>query len=326
MKQLGFLLPNNHKVQPVILDCCMGVDGSGPPGIIGTNINNKIDRKHSTTILKSITRHKKIGNFGAPIWLPSGWAKTQYGFPLPKKFCYTNIGGGSTVNSFGLTNDGFDHFMNYIDFYEDKIIPSIFIEFGTGSKEDILKAEISAIYMGNAIKNNQIIGNLSKIMAVVLNISCPNDNKGVPKVSNEKIAKVIKAFKDSIGNMPIGIKYSYMQDISLAVTINREVEIAFHQAINTIPFRPLFGNKKFSFLSHIGHGGVSGPAITQKAQEYAIKLRLALGSDVKIIGSGGISTLDDAKRRAEYCDAIGMAVLVHKNTELANKIIHYSNS
>jgi len=328
-KQLGIVLPNNFVINPVVLDCCLGVDGYGPPGLFKPTYNKKINRRQSTTVLKSITRFEKVGNFGAPIWWPNGWSMTQYGFPLPKKFCYTPIGGGSTTNSFGLTNDGFDDFMYNVVFCDEFIIPSIFLEFGTGSDEDLLKAELAAIYMGQALKENHFIGKsgginkLSRVIAVILNVSCPNDANGVCLISNEKIAKVIKAFKDSIGDIPIGVKYSYMQDISLAVTINREVDIAFHQAINTIPFRALFGYKKFSPLSHIGHGGVSGPAITQKALEYVKKLRTALGPDVKIIGGGGISNLNDAIERVKWCDAIAMGILVNKNTDEANKIIDY---
>lgn len=328
MKKLGFILSNGHKIKPVVLDCCLGVDGYGPPGLFGPTLNNLIDRKNSTTILKSITRHKKVGNFGSPIYLPSGWAMTDYGFPLPKKLCYTPIGWNSTTNSFGLTNNGFDDFMNNVKFKEEFIIPSIFIEFGTGSDEDLLKAEINAIYMGKAIKDNQLIGipntfGLSKIIAVVINVSCPNDKHGVCLISNEKIVKVIKSFKEAIGNVPIGVKYSYMQDISLAVTIEREVDIAFHQAINTVPFKVVFGNKKFSPLSHIGHGGVSGKAIKDMAINYVMKLRSALGPDVKIIGGGGISDLINAQERALCCDTIALGILVNRNTKEANKIINY---
>lgn len=317
--ELGFTLKNGFEIKPVVLDCCLGIDGFGPPGLFGTVLNDKIDRKCSTTILKSITRYPKVGNFGSSIFDKTGWSKTNYGFYLPKKLCYLPIGGGSTVNSFGLTNDGFDSFFK-TKFAENYIIPSIFLEFGSCSDENIAKVKEDAFYMGKALMrfSNESIDII--LAAVVLNISCPNHG-GIPLLL-DVIVDTVKIFKEAIGSIPVGIKYSYMQDISLAVELDRNVEIAFHQAINTVPFKVVFGDKAFSPLSHIGHGGVSGPAITTMATNYVIMLRNAL-PNAKIIGGGGISNLADAVVRSQYCDAIAMGILVNKNTSLANSIIKY---
>jgi dihydroorotate dehydrogenase len=322
MDKLGFRLPNGNLIRGVVLDCSLGIRGAGPPSFFaGDSMNIDIDRKNSTTILKSITAGPKEGNFGAPWYLPRGWAMTDYGFPLPKKLCYVNTENNSTVNSFGLSNDGFDDFMQIHNFYQKTIIPSIFLEFGKGSKDEIKKVLSSAIYMADKLR----IGytkNGFRIKAVVLNISCPNDENGVC-VFEDEIVKVVKAFKDKLGHyIPIGIKYSYMQNISLAKTLDSEVYIAFHQAINTIPFKVVYGDKKFSWLSHIGHGGVSGPDITKMALEYGIKLREA-NLRGKLILGGGISTLDDAIERAKYADAIAIGILVNKDTNKANEIIKY---
>ncbi|MDD2871697.1 MAG: hypothetical protein PHS49_06955 [Candidatus Gracilibacteria bacterium] len=321
MKDKGFTLSNGFRIKPVVLDCCMGVQGFGPPGLFGTSKNKIIDRKNSTTILKSITRHPKVGNFGASMFSRSGWAMTDYGFPLPKKLCYLPIGGGSTVNSFGLTNDGFDNFLT-LDFAEDYVIPSIFLEFGRGEKEDIVRVAEEAQYMGKNLREKFSKRKGVKLAAVVLNISCPNSGHGVCLITNE-IVEVVKIFKEAIGDIPVGIKYSYLQDVSLAVKLSRKVDIAFHQAINTIPYKLVFGDKKFSPLSHIGHGGVSGPDIKNKALNYTIKLRTALGPDVIIIGSGGVSTVEDAMERALCCHAIALGILVNSNTDKANEIIKY---
>ena len=113
-----------------------------------------------------------------------------------------------------------------------------------------------------------------------------------------------------------------MQNISLAVAIDEAVDIAFHQAINTIPFNVVYGEEKISPLSHIGGGGVSGPAITKMALDYGKRLREAL-PNAKLILGGGITTLEDAIQRAKYADAIALGILVNKNTAEANKIIEY---
>lgn len=324
MEKKGFVLSNGFRIKPVVLDCCLGVDGYGPPGLFGNTINDLIDRKNSTTICKSITRHPKVGNFGSSILSKSGWAMTEYGFPLPKKLCYLPIGADSTVNSYGLTNDGIDDFVN-MDFANNYVIPSIFLEFGKGEKEDIARVKQDAQYMGEKLREKFKKRRDVKLVAVVLNISCPNSGHGVCLISNE-IVEVVKIFKEAIGNIPVGIKYSYLQDISLAKMLHENVEIEFHQAINTIPFKLIFGDDKFSPLSHIGHGGVSGPAIKDKALNYAMKLRSALGPDAKIIGGGGISNLISAQERALCCDSIAIGILVNRNTIEANKIIaHFAN-
>ena len=330
MNNLGFELPNGFKINPVLLDCCLDVDGFGSPGIFLDTRNNEIDRENSTTILKSITRHPRIGNYGTSILSKKGWAMTDYGFPLPKMLCYTPIGGGSTVNSVGLTNDGFDNFLN-MEFAQEYIIPSIFFEFGKGSKNEVKKAINAARYMGEKLRAKFCLtsnSNLSTwdgktyfLAAVVINISCPNDGNGVIQYLDD-IVEVVKAFKNAIGDVPIGIKYSYVQDIQLAIILEKEVDIAFHQAINSIPFRMVFDYYKFSPLSHIGHGGVSGTAIKEHSLDYLIRLRCALPK-AKIISGGGISNIADALERLPYCDAIALGILVNKNPTEANEIINH---
>lgn len=325
MKKLpGITLSNGYHINSVVLDCCLGIDGFGPPGLFKTKVNNKIDRKNSTTILKSVTRFPKIGNYGSPWYLPNGWAMTDYFFPLPKKFCYTKLDDGSTVNSFGLSNDGIDDLNQNIKFHpsllKDGIIISIFIEFGKGTKEDIENAKAKAIYIANLLKK-ELTASGYKIKAVIVNISCPNDGDGVC-IFEDEIVETIKILKNNISPVPVGIKYSYMQNISLAVRLDKEAGIDFHQAINTIPFKEVYGDNKFSPLSHIGHGGVSGTAITEMALDYGKRLREALPK-AKLILGGGITNLEEAKERAKYADAIAIATLVEDDTKEANKIISY---
>jgi len=322
MKKLGITLSNGFKIKPVVIDCALGTRGYGPPGPFGMTIkNNKINRKDSTTILKSITRYPEEGNFGAPIYLPRGWSMSEYGFPLPRMFCYTPLPGGNTVNSVALTNDGFDKFTQTEKFATEYIIPSIFIKFGQGTKSEIEKAKEEARYMGHMLKKRFPKKNVI-LAAVILNISCPNDNQTILKLMDE-IVEVVGIFKYHLGDIPLGVKYSYMQDISLAKKLSEKVDIEFHQAINTIPYRVVYGNDKFSPLSHIGNGGVSGPIIKQKAQGYCAKLRCALGPDVNIIGGGGISSIDDAEERFKYANSIAMGILVNRDTQKANDIIDY---
>jgi dihydroorotate dehydrogenase len=122
--------------------------------------------------------------------------------------------------------------------------------------------------------------------------------------------------------IPLGFKLSYMQDIQLAVEINEYVE--FIQAINTIPWKVIFPNKK-SPLAHIGGGGISGKHITKYAYGYIKRLRKAL-PDSKIIGGGGITDIETALSFSEYCDAIAFATLIHNNRPMADNIIErFSN-
>ena len=317
----GIKLSNGHIIKPIVLDCCMGTTGEGPPSILGKiSKNTIIDTDNSTIVLKSITRYPKVGNFGSSIFSKDGWAMSKIGIPFPKKFCYFSLF-GLTINSFGLTNQGIDDFLNTdwltIRKIRKPVIISLFVEFGEGSEADIEKAYENAVYM---MKKIDIVCDKNLLIAVIFNASCPNVKEGVCNTS-DAIIECANKMKKAAPNIPLGVKLSYVQPVQLGVRLNMETEIDFIQGINTVPWNTHFPNK-VSPLSHIGGGGISGPQITSKALDYIIRLR-ELIPDAKIIGGGGISNLEDVKVRARFVDSISIAVLVNQKPDIVNKIINY---
>ena len=321
----GIKLSNGHTIKPVVLDCCLGTTGEGPPSLFGgISQNLVIDKLNSTIVLKSITRNPKIGNFGSSIFSKDGWAKSGFfGIPFPKKFCYISLF-GRTRNAFGLTNKGIDDFLHndwrVIVRRGTPVIISVFIEFNSATESDIKQAYEDAEYMMEQInyrcKKNYLI-------AVIFNASCPNVSAGVCKTS-DAIVECARRMKKTAPEIPLGVKLSYVQPVELGVRLYNEANVDFLQGINTIPFKVMYPNR-ISLLSHIGGGGISGPEITAKALEYVSRLRELL-PDAKIIGSGGISTLDDAIQRVKVVDSIAIANLVNKNSHIANIIIkHFFN-
>ena len=52
-------------------------------------------------------------------------------------------------------------------------------------------------------------------------------------------------------------------------------------------------------VEHIGAGGLSGRPLTERSESVLRSLRARVGADLTLIGVGGITTLDDARRRLE---------------------------
>ena len=324
-KTKGIELPNGKKIKPVVLDCCLGTTGEGPPSIFGgISKNLVIDTDNATIILKSITREPEVGNFGSSIFSTDGWAMSSFGIPLPKKLCYFSLF-GITINSFGLTNEGIDKFFEdewfWIELIGKPVIISVFVKFGSATEIEIRKAYSDGEYMMKKIREKTAGGKL--LVAVIFNASCPNIKEGVCSTS-DAIVECAKRMKKATPEIALGVKLSYVQPTSLAVRLHNEAKVDFLQGINTIPWKVLFPRLP-SILSHIGGGGISGPLIRRKALEYVTELRKLI-PDAKIIGGGGISNLKDAKARSEVVDVLAIGVLVNKRPRTANKIIEYFKS
>jgi len=324
-KTQGIQLPNGNVIKPVVIDCSLGTTGEGPPSIFGgVSHNNVINTDDATIILKSITRFRKPGNFGSSIFSIDGWAMSSFFIPLPKKFCYFSFL-GLTINSFGLTNEGVDEFFENdwktIVRIGKKVIISIFVEFGSGSEDDIQQAYENAVYMMNKIEEKTAVSDL--LVAVIFNASCPNLKEGVCSTT-DGIVECAKRMKEATPGIALGVKLSYVQPVSLGVRLHKEAKVDFLQGINTIPWKILFPRLP-SILSHIGGGGISGPLIRQKALEYVTELRRLI-PDAKIIAGGGISSLEDAIERSEIADVLAIGILVNKKPNLVNTIIYHFNN
>ena len=56
-------------------------------------------------------------------------------------------------------------------------------------------------------------------------------------------------------------------------------------------------NSPAATVEEIGAGGLSGRPLTQRSEEVVRLLRERVGPDLTLVGVGGITTVDDARRR-----------------------------
>ena len=187
------------------------------------------------------------------------------------------------LNSIGLQNDGIESFLNdhlpKIKDMNDNIILSFFGESCEEFKELALAVKI--------VKTN--------ILAVELNLSCPNVEKGGMIFCSmpEEVEKITNAVKEIL-NISVIVKLSPNTDDVIMIKSAKRAKNGGAEAISLINtlvgtavdienIKPRLGNVL---------GGLSGPAI----KPIALAKVYTLGNEniLPIIGMGGICTWNDA--------------------------------
>lgn len=196
----------------------------------------------------------------------------------PPRLCETSSG---LLNSIGLQNEGIDYFINeQLPIIRELKISIILSILGTSSSEF---SEIAS----------KIIKIEHELIAVELNLSCPNVNKGgitlgsVPDSVEEVTAVVRKTL-----NIPVIVKLSPNNDNLQEIAKRAKnggascvslMNTLIGMAIDIDTFKPKLGNVI---------GGLSGPAIKPVAIAKIFSLYKA--DILPIIGMGGIFDWQDA--------------------------------
>jgi len=218
---------------------------------------------------KEIERLWKISLLGA--FVTKGLSIEPYrGNPQPR-ICELGYG---LLNRVGLQNIGIKRFLaEYIEFFEKRKTPIIINIFGFTEEEYIECAKA--------------IGNHSIVLAIEINLSCPNIKEGGILFGKdpEAIRRIIKGTK-SVTNIPLICKLS--QEVTDIIEIARcayEAGADGLTLINTIP-GATFDRGRFI------RGGVSGPFL----KSFALKAihDCANSVPIPIIGVGGIMNVEDA--------------------------------
>lgn len=200
----------------------------------------------------------------------------RFGNPLPRIADCPN----GLLNSIGLQNPGIDKVINeelvkLKQVYNDKVI----INVGGHSFEDYLKT-------------CEKCNNVESILAVELNISCPNVKEGGMQfgVDEEVAYKLVKEVKKVL-TKPLIVKLS--PNVTDIVKMAKSVEKAGADAIsliNTLVGMRIDLNTKKPILA-VKKGGYSGPGV------YPVALRMVYdvyeNVNIPIIGMGGISSAND---------------------------------
>jgi len=304
-----------RKISTVVISTACGYDGQGIfPYTTHRDYGDMIRAANATgttRISKSMTRHKRSGNFH--LWRPWTWKYIQ------------NLGDDGMLNSYGLTNKGVEkHSRGIIKAIKDDItvIPSFFPEFGKGiglAAEDTLEAV--TLFM-------EQVWPTEKFWAIELNFSCPNTREDILKNTGGALW-CVKRVKVSYPSLIIIAKISVVHPPEFARQL-REIGTDVLHAVNTIPFDLLFSNK-LSPLHKVGGGGVSGGPAFEMAFEYNSKVIEFFRGPV-ILGCG----ITDDKKLGRYVDlleryappegwAISLCTAALRRPEWVEEVIHNFN-
>ncbi len=209
-------------------------------------------------IVKGTTLHKREGN------------------PYPR-MAETPSG---MLNAVGLQNKGVHYFSEYI-------YPRI------KEVQTEMVVNVSGSAIDDYVETARIIGELDKISAIELNISCPNVKQGGMAfgVTAKGAEEVVKAVR-SVYNKTLIVKLS--PNVTDITEIARAVENGGADSvslINTLLGMAIDAEHRRPLLSTIT-GGLSGPAVKPVALRMVWQVAKAI--KIPVIGMGGIMNWKDA--------------------------------
>ena len=196
----------------------------------------------------------------------------------PPRLCETSSG---LLNSIGLQNEGIEFFIqDQLPFVKKLKISPILSILGTSSLEF---AELAS----------KIIKIEHELIAVELNLSCPNVNKGGITLGSipDSVEEVTSIVRKTL-NIPVIVKLSPNNDNLIEIAKRAKsggaacvslINTLIGMAIDINTFKPKLGNVI---------GGLSGPAIKPVALAKIFSLYKA--DVLPIIGMGGIFSWEDA--------------------------------
>lgn len=175
---------------------------------------------------------------------------------------------GGVVNAIGLTNAGFDDWLekdySTVCRYGYKIIFSITEPDGR---------------IAGCIKTVKRLNGLENIVGIEYNASCPNIDLALLE-NADMVVENCSAIKE-VSELPVLLKLSYVQPyLQIAKKLEGVIEGI---SINTVPWKVVFENK-VSPLAKYGGGGVSGPV----ARPFVWKMisELTRTTSIPVIGAG----------------------------------------
>ncbi|WP_185868594.1 dihydroorotate oxidase [Blattabacterium cuenoti] len=249
----------SSNIKGIHLSSCI-MNASGALCSSEKELLNLMNSSSGALITKSCTYYPRIGN------------------EKPRYFEWS-IG---SINSMGLPNLGIDF---YIDFFEKKDINKpIFLSISGFSMEE----NISILKKSNRS---------SKITAIELNLSCPNNNIEILGYNLKKVVQFL-TYVFHISKKPIGVKlppYFTDRHIKNMSSILNQFPISFVTCVNSVPNGMYIDIEKESVIirPNQGFGGIGGKMIKPFALSNISKFYSYLKKNISIIGCGGISSGKD---------------------------------
>ncbi|MGB4654903.1 MAG: dihydroorotate dehydrogenase [Bacteroidales bacterium] len=184
------------------------------------------------------------------------------------------------LNSVGLQNRGVDYFVSEINDELKKYTTNVIVN-------------VSGSTIEGYIEVAEKINNLSNIVGIELNISCPNVKQGGMAFGTSpdmaaKVTKSIRKVYDKTLIVKLSPNVTNIADIAKAVEAEGADSVSL---INTIMGMAIDANTRRPVLSTIT-GGLSGPAVKPVALRMVWQVYNAV--KIPIIGLGGITNATDA--------------------------------
>lgn len=250
--------------------------------------------------------------FPNPLGLAAGFDKNGTAAPLMEKlgFGFVEIGSvtanpstgnpkprsfrlpldKSLINRLGLNNDGAQTISRRIKK----------LNLGIPMGVNIAKTHNPDILGDAAIEDYKTSFILVKDIAdyITINISCPNTTEGKTFEEPDILSKLLAALeldKDS-SLPPVLIKFSVdldAQKLTELLSVCEKAAVSGYVATNTSSERSGLVTPEQT-LQAIGHGGLSGKAISKRSTEIIEKIHDFTNGEKTIIGVGGISSGEDA--------------------------------
>ena len=187
---------------------------------------------------------------------------------------------GGMLNCVGLQNKGVDYFCENIYPRIRDIDTNVIVNVSGSSIDDYVECA-------------RRIGELERIPAIELNISCPNVRQGGMAfgVTCEGAAAVTRAVRKAY---PKALIVKLSPNVTDIAEIARAVEAEGADSvslINTLMGMAIDAERRKKILS-IGTGGLSGPAVKPVALRMVYQVAQAV--KIPVVGLGGITTATDA--------------------------------
>ncbi len=205
--------------------------------------------------------------------------KPQFGNPLPRIW---RVKPDSLVNSLGFNNCGLEQFAHNLVSRPSKI--PVFANIGKG-KETPNEQALEDYQLGLRHLRDKADG-------FVINVSSPN----TPHLRGLQNAQFVEALGNILPvNRPVWLKLapdlSNGELIALCEQIRAHTRFAGVVVTNT--------SRLLAEENGFAQGGFSGPALFERSLECVSVARGALGPDKVLIGVGGISSADNARKMRE---------------------------
>ncbi len=236
------------------------------------------------------------------------------GNPEPRWF----VGNSYALNSFGMPNDG-------LEFYKATLAEMIQIVHDANKKFALSIAGFSTEEYVQLAR----LADDSSVDLLELNFGCPNVSiegaqKPIVSFDPDSINEILNAVSE-VTKIPLLVKLSpYSNPVelsSVADVLSANGNVSAVVTCNTFPNGYTTSNSEPVIAST--YGGVSGSAMLPIALGQVKQFRTALSDDIKVIGVGGVESIQDAQQfYTAGADMVQCATLIVRDGHAAiDKVI-----